>query len=283
MTTISNILVPTDFSKNAQAAFLYALDLATQFNASVQVIHVYLPLENGELVHFDDVAIGKLKKRLQAFVADNIEEEAENGTITLRKTKVNAEVVYGEAINTIVDWSKRDYDMVVMGSKSGGDLMEIFFGSVTTGVAQKAYCPVLVVPEESRFHKIKKLLYACDFKHKSFKHPLLIADVAFLFKSKLDVVFVEKKEDTSHKDQQDIDDLKMVFSKQAPELKVEVFTTVNDDVYKGVQDFAEKHKTDMIVMMTSHKTFLEKLFHVSATKEIAMYTHLPLLVLKSKD
>ncbi len=40
---MKNILVPTDFSENAASAYLYAIELAKRFNATVTVVHVYQP------------------------------------------------------------------------------------------------------------------------------------------------------------------------------------------------------------------------------------------------
>ena len=38
--TITRILVPTDFSRDADTAMLYAIDLATPFGAIVELLHV---------------------------------------------------------------------------------------------------------------------------------------------------------------------------------------------------------------------------------------------------
>jgi nucleotide-binding universal stress UspA family protein len=284
MTTIKRILVPTDFSENARTAYEYAIDLAEKHKASIDVIHIYTPVDDGiPMIAPDRVSSIELKAQLTEFVTHSIEDDDDEGYISLRKVKVNAELKFGGVSDTIIDLSKKDYDLVVIGSVGEGSFAEIVFGSVTTKVAQDAFCPVLVVPKNSRFHSIKKLLYACDFKHKSFKHPALIAEVATLFKSKIDLVYVKHKDSKNENYTQDLSDMQAVFATQAPSLTVKTHVVEEEDVFYGINQFAEEHKTDMVVLITKHYSFLEKAFRSSVTKEMAMYTKLPLWVIKTMD
>jgi nucleotide-binding universal stress UspA family protein len=284
MTTIKRILVPTDFSENARTAYEYAIDLAEKYKASIDVIHIYTPVDDGiPMIAPDRVSSIELKEKLTEFVTHSIEDDDDEGYISLRKVKVNAELKFGMVTDTIIDLSKKDYDLVVMGSIGAGSFAEIVFGSVTTKVAQDAFCPVLVVPKNSRFHSIKKLLYACDFKHKSFKHPALITEVATLFKSKIDLVYVKYKDSKNENYTQDLSDMQAVFATQAPNLTVKTHVVEEDDVFYGINHFAEEHQTDMVVLITRHYSFLEKAFRSSVTKEMAMYTKLPLWIIKTMD
>jgi nucleotide-binding universal stress UspA family protein len=284
MTTIKRILVPTDFSENARTAYEYAIDLAEKYKASIDVVHIYTPVDDGiPMIAPDRVSSIELKAQLTEFVTHSIEDDDDEGYISLRKVKVNAELKFGGVSDTIIDLSKKDYDLVVIGSVGEGSFAEIVFGSVTTKVAQDAFCPVLVVPKNSRFHSIKKLLYACDFKHKSFKHPALIAEVATLFKSKIDLVYVKHKDSKNENYTQDLSDMQAVFATQAPSLTVKTHVVEEEDVFYGINQFAEEHKTDMVVLITKHYSFLEKAFRSSVTKEMAMYTKLPLWIIKTTD
>jgi nucleotide-binding universal stress UspA family protein len=284
MTTIKRILVPTDFSENARTAYEYAIDLAEKHKASIDVVHIYTPVDDGiPMIAPDRVSSIELKTQLTDFVTHSIEDDDDEGYISMRKVKVNAELKFGSVSDTIIDLSKKDYDLVVMGSVGTGSFAEIVFGSVTTKVAQDAFCPVLVVPKNSRFHDIKNLLYACDFKHKSFKHPALIAEVATLFKSKIDLVYVKDKDGKSENYAQDLSDMQAVFTTQAPLLTVKTHIIEEEDVFYGLNQFAEEHKTDMVVLITKHYSFLEKAFRSSVTKAMAMYTKLPLWIIKATE
>jgi nucleotide-binding universal stress UspA family protein len=277
---MKKILVPTDFSENARTAYQYAIGLAEKYKATIDVVHVFTEIDNEMPAMSADSFVLHAERQLREFVTQSIEEDENDGSITLRKVKVNAEVKFGAVVETIVDLSKKDYDLVVMGSVGEGHFLEIVFGSVTTKVAQEAYCPVLVIPKNCRFQGVEKLLYACDFKHKSFKHPALVSEVATFFNAKVDVVYVKLLDDEDNDHTTDLTDMQAVFSVQAPNLKVQTHIIEEKDVFYGLTEFAQEHKTDMVVLITHHYSFIEKVFHSSVTKEMAMYTKLPLWVIK---
>jgi nucleotide-binding universal stress UspA family protein len=284
MTTIKRILVPTDFSPNARTAYEYAIDLAEKYKAQLDVIHVFATLDDGiPMIEPDRISSVNLKKKLIEFVTHSIEEDTDRGYSNLRKVSVNAELKLGNVTDTIIDLSEKDYDLIVMGSVGAGNFAEILFGSVTTKVAQEAFCPVLVIPENSRFHGVKKLLYACDFKYKSFKHPALIAEVAAFFKARVDLVYVKNRNKKGDDYTQELSDMQTVFAKQTPNLSVKTHIVQEEDIFHGINQFADDNGTDMVVLVTKHYSFLEKAFHHSVTKEMAMYTQLPLWIIKSMD
>ena len=217
--------------------------------------------------------------QLQDFVTQSLEKQDIKGNMVLRRVRVNAEMVSGYVAKKVVELSKKDYDLVVVGSTGGGVFGEIVFDSVTTEVAQKSFCPVLVVPPNSVFTKAKRLIYACDFKHKSFKHPTLVADVAEAFNAQIDILYVEGYDDNRDGDETNMSDMVTVFNRQTPQLKVTAHVVEEDDVFYGINEFAKKYKSDMVVTITKHHTAWEKWFNPSVTKELAMYSDLPLLIL----
>jgi nucleotide-binding universal stress UspA family protein len=290
MKTIKRILVPVDFSQNSTAAFQYALDLCEKLNkkaastqqALIKVIHVCETIgaepSNG-ILHNSPV----LEKDMREFVEQNIIEDGDGAVITRRKVNIETDIYYGSPSARIVKLADEGFDLIVMGMVGEKTFNEIIFGSVATHVAQNAHCPVLLVPEGKHFTKIQNLAYACDFDHKSFKHPALVADVAQLFNAHVHLVFVKTFDKTKKDYSTDLADMKVVFAKQAPTLKFNGYIIEEDDVFYGINNFSKEHNIDMIVMITKNYKFWERLFHPSVTKELAMYSELPLLVIKAVD
>ena len=52
-------------------------------------------------------------------------------------------------------------------------------------------------------------------------------------------------------------------------------------VVENINDFIDLYEIDLLAMFQPHRTFFENLFHHSTTKEMALKTHVPLLVLKA--
>jgi nucleotide-binding universal stress UspA family protein len=146
------ILVGTDFSECAAAAFRVAHDLARRFGAKIVVLHViqqrivarvaeHLKVEPDSLVPgFREEAQQNLDKFLGECCGDGLEI-----------TSMAAVGIPFQEIAVVA----RDLavDLIVMGGygRSGrGPIEEVFFGSTAEKVVRLLPCPVLCVPWESQ-------------------------------------------------------------------------------------------------------------------------------------
>jgi nucleotide-binding universal stress UspA family protein len=140
---ITRILVPTDFSADAEAAVRYALDLARRVNALVHVVHVVEdPIAAGmwssEIYNVDIEGlqinlVRDAERRLRARVA--------NGD-----PAVTMEVRKGAAAKQILEaageWGS---DLIVMGTHGRTGFAHMVMGSVAEKVVRLAPCPVLTL------------------------------------------------------------------------------------------------------------------------------------------
>ena len=143
--TITRILVPTDFSADAEAAFRYALDLAKPFGATVELLHVVEdPLAAGMWsAEFYTAEIAGLNVNLVKDAEARLRGIAGDAKAPLR---VMSEVRIGPAFATILDTAREDRaDLIVMGTKGRTGLAHLLMGSVAERVIRLAPCPVLTV------------------------------------------------------------------------------------------------------------------------------------------
>ncbi|MEL6123697.1 MAG: universal stress protein, partial [Bacteroidota bacterium] len=76
---------------------------------------------------------------------------------------VEPKFVVGFPADEIIKLTKKsDTAMVVMGTSGSGGAMSRLVGSVSTKVARKSSCPVLLVPPHARYKKIKKVICYID-------------------------------------------------------------------------------------------------------------------------
>jgi nucleotide-binding universal stress UspA family protein len=143
--TITRILVPTDFSGDAEAAFRYALDLAKPFGAIVELLHVVEdPLAAGmwsaefytaEIAGLNVNLVKDAESRLRGIVGD-----------AKAPIRLVSEVRTGPAFATILDTAREHHtDLIVMGTKGRTGLAHLLMGSVAERVVRLAPCPVLTV------------------------------------------------------------------------------------------------------------------------------------------
>jgi nucleotide-binding universal stress UspA family protein len=146
------ILVATDFSECAGAAFKVAKNLARRFEAKLVLLHViqqrvvarvaeHLKVEPDSLLpEFREEAQRQLDEFLEQYGRDSLE----------MTSMVSVGIPFQEIAVIARDLAA---DLIVMGGygRSGrGPIEEVFFGSTAEKVVRLLPCPVLCVPWESQ-------------------------------------------------------------------------------------------------------------------------------------
>jgi nucleotide-binding universal stress UspA family protein len=145
------ILVATDFSECAGAAFKVAKKLARQFGAKIVLLHVIQQRIVARLAEHLKVApdslLASFREEAQLRLDEFLGECCRDGL------EVTSMVTVGIPFQEIAGVA-RDLaaDLIVMGGygRSGrGPIEEVFFGSTAEKVVRLLPCPVLCVPGES--------------------------------------------------------------------------------------------------------------------------------------
>ncbi|AEE19533.1 nucleotide-binding universal stress UspA family protein [Dokdonia sp. Hel_I_63] len=176
---IKKILVPTDFSEQAENALRVAADLAKKHNASINLLHmVDLPMtlvdavtgnqsELPEAIFFMKLAHQRFESMMSAPFLDGvtIEESAE----------------FDGAFEGIMDYvDKYQSDLIVMGSHGDSGLHEFFIGSNAEKVVRNSKIPVLIIKNRHEHFEIENFIYALDFQaenHNAFKQAIAFAKI----------------------------------------------------------------------------------------------------------
>lgn len=140
---ITRILVPTDFSPHAEAAYRYALELALGFQATV---HVMTVVE-------DPIASGMWSSELYtaeiAGLQMNLARDAEQrlkASVPAAGASVTTEVRTGNTARQILEVAKEQHaDLIVMGTHGRTGIAHVVMGSVAERVVRLAPCPVLTL------------------------------------------------------------------------------------------------------------------------------------------
>ncbi|MGD0597036.1 MAG: universal stress protein [Sedimentisphaerales bacterium] len=146
---ISKILVPTDGSKTAQKAGIYAVGLAKQLHASIIVISVV----DKRFLLSRTVLVEPSSRYVAESIEDYQQEAAERYTREIKKLcekkgiQSKAVIKSGHPVEEIVkEAEKSKVDLIVMGSHGQSALAAATLGSVTYGVIHKdTTIPILVV------------------------------------------------------------------------------------------------------------------------------------------
>ena len=63
-------------------------------------------------------------------------------------------------------------------------------------------------------------------------------------------------------------------------LQISFHTSTHDDIETGLEDFVLMHDIDLLVMYSPKRNLFERLGHRSLTRKMALFSHVPLLVMK---
>ena len=137
--TFSNILVPIDFSEDADRAVEACLELFGDKAESIKLLTVCESRGNRHtemLPEIDEVMEQTVNDKIIAF-AKNYEGRHKN---------LKAYIKNGQPASQILSVAKEmEVDLIVMGSQGRNSLARVLFGSTTYEVSRKAHCSVFVV------------------------------------------------------------------------------------------------------------------------------------------
>lgn len=148
MPRIARILVPTDFSAASDVALSYARSLATQFGASINLVHVFEdPLASGAFVGDGIVAMPlDLREGMLRDAREQLEKQHAKHVQSLPLS--SADLLVGPAAKRIVEHAEKIHaDLIVMGTHGRGGLGHVLLGSIAEKVVRTARCPVLTARE----------------------------------------------------------------------------------------------------------------------------------------
>ncbi len=186
-----NILALTDFSKNAENALEFALELALKNNATISILNCFsLPYSKSNVV---------------VSILDLLEKDAEDGLKTVQE-KIKSNPKYKDitiksyaqmgVLNLVVnEISKREkFDLIVMGTKGLSAFEEIFVGSNTTQLIKSAAIPILAIPEDFNYQPFNNITYASDLLQlKKIESLELMKQIAILYEDKVSILHVSKE------------------------------------------------------------------------------------------
>jgi nucleotide-binding universal stress UspA family protein len=142
----TKILVPTDFSEYSNKALSQAIDIATQYNAKVFLIHV---IEEHAIQTVDEYSIGieviqELENKILAAAKDKMQKQldrfSENKNVEIYSSIRNG-ISYEEILKEEQD---KNIDLIVIASLGKTGIAKYLLGSVARNVLKGAKCPVLL-------------------------------------------------------------------------------------------------------------------------------------------
>lgn len=278
---MKKILVPTDFSPNADKALDFAVQIAKQAKAEIILIHACEILNLTFNDHID------LKKEYNQTIIDKAMENLSLLKKSIEDTEQLTVKIYlfqGTVTDTILQVSEDQHaDLVVMGTLGNAGLKEKIFGSKTAEIIGKTNVPVLVVGLLSEWDIPEKIALAVNEFEENPDATRFIFELAGLFKATVHVVIIT---DEDADQESDYLKRKKIIMDYVEKLKLRYKSTVikhtclyNHKFEEPIEEFITQQGMDILAMVTHKRTFLESIFNRSMTKKMSYHTQIPLLAI----
>ncbi|MFD3002520.1 universal stress protein [Pontibacter toksunensis] len=290
------ILIPVDFEASTFKACEYALKLAAAApGAEILLLHCFKdylasPWEVPE--EEDKEKLTPTEKVTEQVINRNEREEHRKleGLRQELQSKAGSQQVHlktsfaeGSPEDVIPEEIRRFRpELVVMGTEGEGGLTRSIFGTVTTKVAEDVQVPVLTVPQHSRGHRIKRVLYASDYDEKDSAAIRTLQQLLQPFNPHILCLHIatgaaaqEEREKLAH--------LQAKLERDIHTDNVRFLLLEGQDVTQDLQHFVEKEQVDLLAVTTHKRSLLAGFFNPSLTKKLMLTADIPLLVFHSKD
>ena len=140
-----SILVATDFSQASELAIEAAALLAKQNQASLTVVHVYVPLPSAPMVEDPKTGLLMADDFTRKELHGRLDELAKRKLADIPNVKL-AVMASQSAADGICHYAEHeDCDMIVISTHGRTGLARMLIGSVAERVVRHAHCPVLTL------------------------------------------------------------------------------------------------------------------------------------------
>ena len=166
MVEYQNILFCTDFSDDANIAFLHALGLAKKYGAKLHILHIpHSPFTYTRDVVDEHLPEGKSEDG-QAFFDKEVAQRAEAALKAAYVGRLggyaNCEFIIkcGAPDVEIVRYAKKNnVDLIVMGALGKSDVDRLVHGSTVANVSKYAHCHVMAVRNPAKQFTLPGKMY----------------------------------------------------------------------------------------------------------------------------
>lgn len=280
---MKTILVPTDFSPNAENALNYAIAIAGKYNARIIVFHAWqivyptvdIPIP-GELIssqmHDAELnAIANMKPLCHNAHAAGIAD----------CDQVNRQ---GDLVRLIPEIIKEYHvDMVIMGTRGAKGFKEVLLGTNTAKIIREVECPVIAVPEKATFKGMSHITYATDYNSSDLSILKKVVDLAKTFQARLTLLHISDE----HYPISSAEHIMKIFAEKV-QGRVNYdridFKVINaDNAEETLDEYVKRKHADLFVMSAMHRDIFDKLFGKSMTEKAAYHTRMPLMAFHHKE
>ena len=273
------ILIPTDFSKNAENAIKYAIELYKNEECDFYLLNVFFVIgfatdnimvpEIGEIAYKTErkTSENELKTALKLLEKNNTSKH-HFFTISKFNSLLNS-------IDEVVE--EKNIDIIIMGTQGATNASNIIFGSNTVTIMEKERsCPVLAIPSVASYSKPKEIVfptsYNTPYKKRELKH---LIDIATINKAAIKILHIEKDKEQEQSERIN----RLLLDEYFDGIEHSFHILYNVEVETALDCFVQSRESDMIAFINKKHSFIDSIFTRHLAEELGYKSKIPVLVM----
>ena len=275
---MKKILVPIDFSKQAEYAAQIAAKIAIQTNSELHLLHMLeLPTDVIDPSNFGSSDSSPSTLLYMKRAQEKFEKLTKR--YFLKNVKVVKSVFFHETFDGIIQESKKqEVDLIVMGSQGSTGFEEMFVGSNTEKVVRHSAVPVLVVKNEIDDFKLNDIVFASNFNEDAKPTFKKVVAFAKIFDAKIHLLKVNTAQNFEPTIGSQLKIDAYIKDSEIENYSVNIHNDVS--VEMGILNFAKYINADLIALNTHGRKGLMNFFNGSVSKDISNHSMRPVITFK---
>lgn len=267
------VLIPTDFSVQAEFAFIMVRKIGAKIPIEVHFLHV---LSVPDTVTMDPDGSIQTCGEIDVRYVESQRDIALRNLENLKKTygpEIRTDLVLGKTTDAIVRYAESNgFDLIAMGTKGAWGLKEKISGSETQMIARHTRVPVLSLMCDRSDLEFKNVLLVHNFKETHHQDLRILKLMVEAFETK--VHFLQIAKTSNPQEKREIENHMAEFASANGIGGYEPHVLVDSDIESGVTHFNQMTQMDLVCIGTHAKGGW---FHSSATEKLINHMFKPII------
>lgn len=275
-----HILIPTDYSKNAFNAIVYAFELFENEDCTFHIFHSYFlalssqrnllfpepePHEYDEIARASEQSMIRLRNKVD-LLADN------------PKHTIHFEQKFGTLIESLEEKVKKEnIDLIIMGTRGVTDDREVAYGRNSVSVMENVTkCAVLAIPANVSYKSINEIVFPTNFKSQFNENEMkTFVKIALQENSPIQILHIGNKANLTERQKDNRKQLENYFE----EVKYTYHWLEKVGVKEGVLSFVDERNSGLIAFVNRKHWFFGSVFSNPLVKSLGVHSKVPVLAI----
>lgn len=270
------VVLPTDFSVQAEFAYVMVQKMAEKAEMEVTFLHVMSVPDtvtlgsNGEINTCGEIDVDFV------IAQKAIAERKLRDLKVLHGDHVKTDLVFGKVTTAVVDYAEQHhFDLIAMGTKGATGWKEVFSGSEAQMIARHSRVPLLTLMCDRSDLEIKNILLVHDANDNASGELTVLKKFIDVFGTKVHLLHIASSNSLQ---EHEVAKAKLkAFALEQGLLDVTIHVLTDADVEDGVIHFNQMNNMDIVCIGTHQKAGV---FRSSAAERLVNHMFKPLITYK---